>query len=160
MPILTRFPHLFLLVSSHRVTELTHSQFYPHAKGKVTKPYCLREVAVSGDVTLWAPEVSSMLFPGASLPLCAIKESGRHLVQSVCKVHCCNKCHSAGIQTGWCSTAVLEHSHQCAKDLEFINASKIELGIFQQKLPWQNTGCGAAGDTSDLLWPAELFFFL
>lgn len=91
-------------------------------------------------------------FRGASLPLCAIKETGRHLDRSVCEVHRCNKCHSAGIQTGCCSTALLEYSHQYAKNLEFINVSKIKKRIFQQKLPWQDTVCDAVGDTSDLLW--------
>lgn len=81
--------------------ELTHSHKahmqpgLPWCKGQRDKALLPQEsysqwrcYLVNSPGFLWAQ------FRGASLPLCAIKESGRHLVQSVCKVHRCNKCHS------------------------------------------------------------------
>lgn len=69
MSILTRFPHLFLLMSSHTATKLTYSQVDPRIKGKETKPYYLGKVTVSGGVTLWTPEVPSALsFEGLPFP--------------------------------------------------------------------------------------------
>lgn len=105
MSILTGLPHLFLLMSSYpaRLTQY---------KGRTEKALLLWESYCQW----WCYIVNCChflcaRFLGTLLPLCAIKETSSHLVQSVCKVHCCNKCHSTGILTGCCPTALLVYSH-------------------------------------------------
>lgn len=146
-----KFSTLFLLMRSHTATKLTRSQVYPDVMGKGTKPCYLRKVTVSRGVTLWTPQVSSELtFEGLPFPCVPSRKVvaiwSKVFVKFIAAINVIHR--NINRLLLYCTTG---YSHQCAKALEFINASKIKMDIFQQKLPWQNTGCDDVWDTSDLL---------